>query len=290
MSYKFWSKNSKIIDTKLTPDLGLRSWNDLDIHERGRIWKHLKFHFDESDSAPYLVYRTVFKLNELHKYHAYGRNLLERGDVKDAQLDFYQLITGSESDENVALQLISIFGWFILEENIPDFVKFADHLNDVFKQFGLNVLLTKEGFMPRQELYITEKIYEPVIELLSSSDWEKTNTELRMAFNGFKKSTPEGYSECVTHSISTLESFLQQITAQNATFDPLIKDAIKRKLIPNDEFSKYMSDNLASVLARARMDFGNAHPKKTYPTAEQSLMVMNLVISLMQYFMTAKNN
>ncbi|TSC94010.1 MAG: Uncharacterized protein CEN87_679 [Parcubacteria group bacterium Licking1014_1] len=76
------------------------------------------------------------------------------------------------------------------------------------KKALLKAAMTRLGFIPRQDEKIMEKIYKPVLNFLSHTKWKKANEILSDAFVDYRKNTNEGYSDCVTHAVATVEAFL----------------------------------------------------------------------------------
>ena len=163
---------------------------------------------------------------------------------------------------------------------------FKGSLNDVFEQFGINIYLTRCGFMLYQDKKITEEIYNPVLNFLSDEKWKEVSRELKDAFRDYQAKTEKGYSSSITHSISALEAFLQLSlygTVGKGTLGSLIKEATKKELIPNDPFSKKIFDNIESILAQTRKEKGDAHPKKEYANEKTARLILNIVMIFLQH-------
>ncbi|NLH39733.1 MAG: hypothetical protein GX445_06695 [Elusimicrobia bacterium] len=167
-----------------------------------------------------------------------------------------------------------------------DFDNFSKRLNEVFIDFGINLYLTRDGFIPRQDKKITEEIYEPVINFLSNKDFKEVNRILSDAFSEYRRNTFEGYSNCITHAVSAIQAFLQ-IKVNGKTGSGNIKDLIKKaqknELIPNDFFTEKIFDNMESIFARERQDMGIAHPKKEYSNEKNACLILNLTMVFIQH-------
>ncbi len=126
----------------------------------------------------------------------YAWNLIDEDEL--------QGIKESDSEESRKLSLDRAYN-----QNNCSFDDFAKCFNDIFEQFSINVMLTRNALIPRQDVIITNEIYEPVLTFLSDPKWEPVNRDLKDAFKDYRLKTDQGYSSCVTHTISALQAFLQ---------------------------------------------------------------------------------
>jgi len=248
---------------------------------------------------------TIMRINEAYKANNYVPSFLEHKTFNAACHDFYNLF--SEGTENVVLELLSIFTDTILierenkqirrieDETDPQyeerleawrwesFENFATHINEVFNQFCLNIQITRLGFVPKQEQKIEEEIYKPVLTKLSNPKWKEVNRDLSDAFEDYRK---KDYSGCVTHTISTIQAFLQILVngkTGQGDISKLISEARKSKLIPDDDFSIIFFDQLESYMARTRQEKGDPHPKKEYATDKNARLVLNLTMVFFEH-------
>ena len=115
---------------------------------------------------------------------------------------------------------------------------------------------------------------------------EKVNEILTDSFADYRKNMPQGYSGCVTKTISAVEAFLQ-ILVENRTggtkLSPLISKAQKEKLIPDDIFTQTIFKNIDSILSRERMTKGDGHPKDEYATEKNARTILNLAMVFLQH-------
>ncbi len=311
--FKFWSdSNPEAVET-LHPDLGLRDWDDLTYTEKEKIWFYLEKYFTKNNSAKRIT-KAIYMLNERHKYRAYGKNFLREKSEDNAMRDFQDILVNEDEDKNkhVVLELISCFSHAILlersdqeiyqeedetdeqyEERLrkwryEDFDDFASRLNNVFSHFGVNVVLTRQGFIPKQDEKIVKEIYEPVLKVLSIERWKPVNRDLQDAFKDFQSKTESGYSSCVTHAVSAIEAFLQILIygkTGKGTLGTLIPEAQSKGLIPKDTFTEQIFKNMEAIFARERKETGDAHPKEEYANEKNSLMVLNLTMVFLQHCM-----
>lgn len=323
--FKLWSKIKKGAKNELAPDLGLRSWNDLAGKEKLIIWKYLNWYFFESNKSigskweffgdyqekelkQKRIFRSIAALNKLYKAKNYTPSFLDDFDLDSACTDFRHIFLNYS--ENVVLELLSLYCRFILAERAEEtpwrneketekefglrtkewrlepFNNFAKVLNEVFQDFGINVHLTRSGFVPRQDQKIITGIYEPVLSVLSDPKWKEVDTLLEDAFDEYRKNTPQGYSNCVTNVVASMQAFLQIIVygkTGKGDISKLISEAQTNGLIPNDFFTSRIFENLGSILARERQETSIAHPKKQYANEKNARMMLNLAMVFIQH-------
>lgn len=254
------------------------------------------------------IINSIAELNEKFKARSYASKYLENPSLNSACFDFYNIFINQ--DENVVLELLSLYSMALIDErkniNIKraydeteeeyqvrlqnwrweDFDIFAQDLNKVFTDFGLNVYLTRQGFIPRQEEKIIEDIYKPVLSYLSHPKWREINNILSDGFKEYEKNTPQGYSSCVTHTFSAVQAFLQILVfgkTGKGNISELINEGQKRSLLPDDIFTETIFNNIETIFSRERMQKGDAHPKKEYATEKNARTLLNLAMIFFQH-------
>ena len=262
---------------------------------------------DKEDKRKRILY-SIRILDGKFKVKSYARNYLENKNLNSACIDFYKIFM--EQNENVVIELLSLYCKILISERKDkeiaqdfdeeeeeyqqrlenwrweDFDKFREYLNEVFTDFGINLYLTRQGFMPCQEEKIVKEIYEPVLSFLSHPRWKEVSKILSDAFDEYRKSTPQGYSNCVTNTVSAIQAFLQIVVngdTGKGEISKLIPAAQKKELIPSDFFTQEIFKNIESILARQRKETGIAHPKKEYATEKNSRLVLNLAMIFIQH-------
>jgi len=304
--FKFWSATQSDALEELHPTLGHRSWNELSTQEKDNVWHYLKNYFSDENLRTFFA---IYCLNENHKYRSYGKHFLHDQTEQSARMDFEHIFRNES--QNVLLELFSCFCRAILVERADkalykssneseeefknrlneyrheDFDKFAERLNDVFEHYGVNVLLTRQGFIPRQDDKITKEIYIPVLQFLSAESWMPVNRDLRDAFKAYQEKTDQGYSNSITHAVAALQAFLQ-ITVDGKSGSSegvasLVKKAQEKGAIPADKFSSEIFKNIDAVLMRERGKTGDAHPKQEYANEKNARLVLNLVMVFIQH-------
>lgn len=264
--------------------------------------------YDEKDNKLTRVVDSISLLNLKYKARSYARNFLEDNKFNSACHDFYEIF--SKQSENVILELLSLYSKLVilernereprrtaeesddgfkkrtLEWRWEEFDKFAENVNEVFIQFGIKYYLTKDSFIPRQDIRIMKEIYEPVLNYLSNSKWKQVNGLLEDSFTEYRKNTPQGYSNSVTNTISAIQAFLQILNngeTGKGNISQLITEAQKRGLLENDAFTKKIFDNVESIFAKERQETSIAHPKKEYATEKNARTMLNLAMIFFQH-------
>lgn len=265
--------------------------------------------YSESKQKKERIFDSIVILNHKYKAKNYARNFLENETLNSACYDFYEIFT--KQDKNVVIELLSLYCKVLISErradkNIyknegeaeeeyqerlqnwrwEDFDKFSKNLNEVFTDFGINLYLTRQGFIPRQEEKIIKEIYEPVLKYLSHPQWKEVSKLLSDSFDEYRKNTPQGYSNCVTNTISAIQAFLQIIVngkTGKGEISKLIPEGQKKNLISNDFFTKKIFENIESIFARERHKTGIAHPKKEYATEKNAHTILNLAMIFFQH-------
>ena len=154
----------------------------------------------------------------------------------------------------------------------------------------MNCILTRQGFVPRVDEKIIEKVYVPVLRSLSGIQWKEVNAHLSDSFADYSKNTPQGYSGCVTKEVTALQAYLQILVIGNTgkgDIADLIREGQKKNLIPDDAFSKVILKDISSVLMQERQVTGDAHPKKDFANENNSRLVLNLVMIFLQHCVTS---
>ena len=258
------------------------------------------------------IMRITFALDAMnynYKANAFARSFLENRGVSTAMDDFYSLYLNAE--EPVVLELLSFYAKKIIvnhqdglnrkdNEDEADFNKrnekykwgkfdkFAEDLNDVFEHFGIYVFLTRNGFTPRQDEKISEEIYVPVLKILSDKKYVETNEMLKKALGGFQN---KGYADTIINSINAIQAYLQMEVhgkTGKGKIKELMKIAISKKLIPDDELMVDFYNRIEGYFAQIRMKKTDAHPSYENANESDALLVMNLTLVILQSFVNFK--
>ena len=278
--------------------------------------EHYEFYGDSWDKERKnkRIFLSIAFLNRKYKAKSYAKIFLEEVTINSACHDFYEIFM--KQDEHVVMELLSLYCKVLISERAEStmnkredeteedyqeklqnyrwgyFDKFSEDLNGVFTDFGINLCLTRQGFIPRQEEKIINEIYEPVLNYLSHPKWKEVSMLLSDGFDEYRKNTPQGYSNCITNTISAVQAFLQSVVNGEIGKDnisKLITEGQKRNLIPNDFFTKRIFENIESIFARERQEKGIAHPKNEYATEKNTRTILNLAMIFFQHCIQGKS-
>lgn len=313
--FKLWSQTKSSILENINPNFGMRYWDELENNEKNIIWLYLKNQgwFVHS----YLIYQVIDQFNNQYKVQSFGAKTLIHGGphtehtrireccMKVSLEDFQNIFMNQNQD--IVYELLSFFANNKIHYDYlkgidetddddkknrylkiawEDFEKFKHDINDIFEQFNINIVLTRDNFVFRQDSKITDDIYQPVLTYLSNTKWKAVNRDLGDAFTEFQKKSPNGYSACITHTVSALQAFMQIIVhgkTGKGKLEGLITQAIKESLIPDDSFSKRIFKDIESVLMEERQKTGNPHPKKEYANEKNAKLLLNLTMVFIQH-------
>lgn len=317
--FKTRSQSNIEIKASLKPDLWFRDRNTLLEKEKHIIRRHLEHHFFDKDTRARdfswdyydqeikkkAIFTTINTINYLYKINNYTPNFLEDKSTISACNDFYNIFSHWEGD--IVIETLSIYWLYlikhrprysiyksewettaefekkVIENDYINFDKFASELNNVFWDFWINIYLSREWFIPRQEEKIITQIYEPVIKCLSWWNFKEVERDLSDAFNDYRA---KDYSWSITKAFSALQAFLQIRVIWAIwkwDFSDLIKEAISKWIIPNDTFTKTIFRNIESIISRERKETWDPHPKVEYATEKSAKVFLNLTMVFLQH-------
>lgn len=254
----------------------------------------------ENDHLVKTIANSMLFFNEKYKKATYAEEFLKESSFDSACRDFYRIFM--QENRDVVFEMLTLYSrvmvlndseklWQGNDENDEDFQKrkdkeqwkrfdsFSARLSEVFEEFGVNYKLTRDGFIKSDEPVVIEKIYEPALKKLSSKKWGDVNRDIRDSFSALNDD--KDGSGSITHTLAALQGFLQILvngkTGKGDTSN-LIVEALKKQLIPDDDFSKKIIKEMNSFWAKERQDKGDPHPKKSYATKSQAKLVISLVM------------
>lgn len=289
-------------------------FNKDQVVSNSRGWREYFFHSEDdysyAEELKRRIQMTVLVLNENAKHKTYGQKYLASATLMNACDDFYEIF--KEQDQNVVLEMLSIYSRTVIkyseertryrtpgrQEGETDkeyegrcadfpyfyFDRFSERVNEVFNDFWVGVILTRQWFIPKQEKRIVEEIFVPVLKALSNEKWAPVNRDLSDAFSDYHN---KDYSGCVTKTISAIQWFLQvSVTGSigEGKISKLIPQAIEMHLVPDDVFTKTIFKNVESIVSQERQETWDAHPKAEYASEQNARLVMNIAMVFIQHF------
>lgn len=310
--FALYGKDTIAFDESIQPTLDLRSWNDVQKEERaiallqiansGWVTKEVE------------IVGAIVHLNHTYLRLCPGRNLHSTPPTFDygyssatraaAARDFRRIFL--EEGEPLVLRMLSKFAEQLIEEHYLKAAKkevdsdkrtkyvsdafqkldrFAYCINHIFEQFAVNQLLTRNGFIPRQDETIEKELYKPTLKALSDPKWEPVNKILAPMFEDFREGR---YPETITKAHSAVHCFLQIIVGEPGTnakgeLGRLMKDGKKTGLIPTNQFTEPFLQNIQSFITSERATNSTAKPAQIPASSSDALLMMNMTLLFLQH-------
>lgn len=315
--FKIFGDGNPKIDQSILPNLPLRDWTALDIQEKEIVIQEL-INRQWISQCSEEVLKTIHYLNYTYLRLCPGKNLhnvkpeyTSRGNInrinqeKAAYVDFQEILR-NESNNSLVYVMLSVFlkynikEWYIddketsseeMEKNISnayaDFDKLANLLNHSFEQFSINVYISRNGLIPKQDNKIIENIYIPTLQILSNIKWRTVNKDLIKMFKNFNDGE---FSETITMAHRALQRFLQILVGKEGKnskgeMSKLFREAKKQNLISNNRFIEPIFKVFENFLPAERATKSTAKPTKSDTTSSDALLVMNVVMISIQHIL-----
>jgi len=307
--FKLWSEVSPKSKEVMRPFFELRKWSDLERDDKVKIVRHLRTNGWLKDKDKFV--NIAIQINDKYKVNTYAERFFEHsgphsyyGSYNEccqdiARDDFSSIVF--DGDEAIALEALSFYAASLIEDHYlrgdnptPEAIqngygaldRFSNAVNDVFDHFCVDLTLSRQGLLPKQEKIVEEYVQAPLIAKLVGKKWTPVQLEFGDAIDEYNKGTKESYSNAITHLASALQAFLQisvNGSVGKGDIDALIRKGINEGLLPNDELSKKIINGLKSTLMEVRQNSGDAHPKKEYANERSVRLVLNIVAVFIQH-------
>ncbi|MEP3475646.1 MAG: hypothetical protein ABJN57_05465 [Hyphomicrobiales bacterium] len=322
-TFKLFGEDDPDFQSSLRPDIGYRDWSDLSIEERTNAFKEL-IHSNILNLDGDAVIETIKYLNYNYLSLCPGKNLhntpridnrgrWNRGELKNsAYKDFTDIFIEEKSSEIVMLML-SKFVKNLIRQNVLEraqqeldtekkeeliksayagFDRGAKCLNHIFQQFSIRWEVTRGAFVPRQDVKISELIYQPTLEILSDPKWQSVNSDLSKMFDDFQNAK---YSECIAKAHSAVQRFLQVIVGEEGkngkgNFGQLFSEAKMNGLISFNQFTEPVINAIQRYIPSERANNSTAKPAVKEATYSDALLMMNVVMILLQHCLQNLNH
>ena len=307
------------VELNIQPQLALRNWVDLSDEEKQIAFQQLKNSgWVESYSTEIL--QTIEYLNNAFLRQCPGRHLHavqpqrdhyrggygnESERMKAAITDFQHIFLREKSDAMVFRMLskfadshIDGFGYRratettddverkkLLDESFNKFDRLANCLNHIFEQFAVNQLVTRNGFVPRQDDKITKEVYTPTLSILVDPKWKSVSTDLALMFEDYRE---ENYAEAITKAHRAVQRFLQVLVGEEGKsgkgeVGKLLQKAKEDGVIPVNRFTEPLVNVIQGFITSERATNSTAKPATKDATASDALLMMNVVMVFLQY-------
>lgn len=236
---------------------------------------------------------------------SYNRYNNDSERMKAALMDFRHILMREQSDALIFRMLSKFVNCYIdyhyykqaeesadpverekyIEYAFDKFNPIANCLNHIFEQFAVNQVVTRSGFIPRQDEKVTKEIYTPTLEALSDPKWKSVSVDLAKMFEDYRD---ENYPEAITKAHSAVHRFLQIISGEEGKsgkgeVGKLFQKAKDDKIIPTNRFTEPLINVIQGFIVSERATNSTAKPTLKDATASDALLMMNVVMVFLQY-------
>lgn len=287
MEFKSYSQTRSDLKETVYPRLELKSWNVVKKEFRVLLRNQLTqiWYFNDVSILDALQ---ILQL----RYRRIDFGFLPEED----EIGFYceindatEISLNDDLDEFFFWELLSIYFHQIIEKH-GDINLLFRICESIFSQFGVNMMIRNNQFVPRQSEKIVEEIYDPTFRLLDDPTYDGVNNELNKAFESFRA---KDYEDVITKSINAVQAALQILVDgevnQKKNISILLKEAQKKKLLSDYELTNSIYTDVNSFLERVRKDKAGVHPTNGSASQSDALFVLNLTMVLLQNLILNNN-
>lgn len=307
----------------IQPTLTLRRWSDLSDAEKQIALQELK-NKGWLDSYCKEILSTIEYLNHAFLRQCPGKHLHSIRPVQDhrgfgnesnrmdAALKDFQHIFLQENSDAMVLRMLSEFARCYLDglayrqaaeskndkkrkEYITSAFRRFDWLancsNHIFEQFAVNQVVTRNGFVPRQDEKITSEVYIPTLTILADPKWKPVSADLAKMFEDYRA---ENYPEAITKAHSAVQRFLQILVGEEeksgkGELGKLFSKAKAEGIIPVNRFTEPIITAIQGFIPSERATNSTAKPALKDATSSDALLMMNVVMILLQHCLQKSN-
>lgn len=317
--FLLYGENDPKVESNIQPQLALRNWANLSDEEKQIAFQQLK-NSGWVDSYSREILQTIEYLNNAFLRQCPGRHLHavqpqrdhyhggygnESERMKAAITDFQHIFLREKSDAMV-FRMLSKFAEShidhanhrraneaqddverkkLVDEAFNEFDRLVNCLNHIFEQFAVNQLVTRNGFVPRQDDKITEEVYIPTLSILADPKWKSVSTDLALMFEDYRE---ENYAEAITKAHRAVQRFLQVLVGEEGKsgkgeVGKLLQKAKENGVIPVNRFTEPLVNVIQGFITSERATNSTAKPSTKDATASDALLMMNVVMVFLQY-------
>jgi len=307
------------IEGRIQAKLDLRSWSELSRSEYEIFIREL-FNRDWISESSKEVLASVDHLNRqflrelpgkrLHKVKPYssGYSNNEGERCGAAFEDFREILLKSEN-EDVVLRMLSAFVRAhiktyayraattatdkqkrdeYVKDAFDDVDRLAKTFNYLFRQFSVNIQVTRSGFIPVQDAKLAEQIYAPSLAALSDPKYEKVNEDLAKMFADYRAGD---FGDVITKAHSAVQRFLQIHAGEGKNGKGELADlfaaAKKNGLVSSTRFGEPLIRVLEGYFPSERATKSTAKPALKEATPRDAMLMMDLVMVFFHHCLAA---
>ena len=313
-TFKLFSESNPEIIERIQPKLGLRQWKDIDEVEKQRMLERLMIDGFIDSTPPsvtgpikYLNYKFMLVVPGKHLHdHLTYRDRDPLGEDSAANKDFKEIFVHESQD--LVFEMLSVFAKQFINssgfdyehaiktenpEHRAEYIKrvfqrfdrLEKCINNIFKQFGVNMSLTRHGFVPVVDENIQEEIYQPVLQVLSEPKWKPVSADMEDMFNNYNA---QKYPEVIAKASNATHRFLQILVGEDGAsgkgeFGKLFTVAKERGIITNTRFIQNVITAIKGFIPEERNIKSSSKPSIEEATSSDALLVMHVVMVLLQH-------
>lgn len=311
--FRLHGEGAPDFDDSIQPTLDLRSWSDIPEMERATALQEIinnGWHNNDQE-----IMGAVEHLNDRYlrlcpgvNLHSIPRKRSDHGtdyERREAAVkDFDRIFL--EENEPLVLRMLSKYAQLLIdrydfrqaksavdseerkkyvESAFEKFDYFANCINHIFEQFAVNQLMTRNGFMPRQDDVIEKELYKPTLKALSDPKWAPVNEILALMFEDFREGR---FSESITKAHSSVHCFLQILVGEPGSnakgeLGKLMQKGKSSGLIPTNQFTEPFLSNIQSFISSERANNSTAKPSLSQASSSDALLMMNMTLLFLQH-------
>ncbi|MCX6719286.1 MAG: hypothetical protein NTZ38_02845 [Candidatus Taylorbacteria bacterium] len=317
--YLLFGQDDPKTEAEIQPTLILRQWSDISTADKQIAFQELEnngwLEYYSGEILTTIEYLNHHFLRQCPGKHLHGikpendragmryNNDSER--MKAALTDFEHIFLQEKSDALV-FRMLSKFAECYIDgysyrqaaeakseedqkkytaEAFRRFDALTNCLNHIFEQFSINQLVTRSGFVPRQDTKISEDIFVPVLRVLADPKWRTVNSDLAKMFEDYRD---ENYPEVITKAHVAIQRFLQIIAGEEGKngkgeVGKLFQEAKNKGLIPINHFTEPLVNVIQGFIVSERATNSTAKPTLKATTASDALLMMNVIMVFLQY-------
>ena len=173
----------------------------------------------------------------------------------------------------------------LINQAFDEFDRLTNSLNHIFEQFSINIMVTRNGFIPRQDDRIDKEIYQPTLKVLSDPKWKSVSDDLADMFNDYQK---QSYPEAITKAHSAVQRFLQILVGNEGKngkgeLGKLFVRAREDGVITENQFTREIVKVFQGFISSERANNSTAKPALRPTSSSDALLVMNVVMVFIQH-------
>lgn len=316
--FTLYGEGDQATKEAIQPTLPLRGWSALTRGEKETALQHVHNMKWLTPSAEIL--ETISRLNQEYLRVCPGKTLhnlvltpafhpsvdsVNQSLRRDAAVKDFCLIFVHEPNESLVLRMLSQFAQLHIRQSTLDLAKkqtgekreqsikkayesfdiLANCLNHIFEQFAVNQLVTRNGFVPRQDEKITQNLYQPTLAALADPRWAQVSTDLALMFDDYRE---QRYPEVITKAHAAVQRFLQISVGEEGKsgkgeLAKLVTEAKAKNIIPPNRFIEPSINAILGYIPSERATNSTAKPAVKETTSSEAMLMMNVVMTLLQF-------